>query len=46
MPEQDTIRKAGNFLDKSTANNYIFEGEKLKNELYDIRDIEQDPIDG
>ena len=26
MREQDTIRKVGNFVDKSTSNKYIFEG--------------------
>ena len=46
MPEQDTIRKVGNFLVKSTSNNYNYEGAKLQSALDEIRDIEQEPIDG
>ena len=41
MPEQDTIRRVGNFLDKITSNNYIFESEKLQSVLDENRDIEQ-----
>ena len=46
MPEQDTMQKVGNFLDKSTSNNYIFEGEKLQSVSDESRDIEQEPIEG
>ena len=46
MPEQDTIRKVVTYLDKSTSNNYIFEGEKMQRVLEEIRDIEQEPIEG
>ncbi len=46
MPAQDTVRKVGNFLDPNTSNNYIFEGVKLQTALDEIRDIEQEPIEG
>ncbi len=46
MPPQDIVRKVGNFLDRGTSNNYIFEGVKLQTGLDEIRDIEQQPIEG
>ena len=46
MPAQDTIRKVGNFLDPNTSNNYIFEGVKLQTAFDEIRDIEQEPVEG
>jgi len=46
MPAQDTVRKVGNFLDPNTSNNYIFEAVKLQTALDEIRDIEQQPVEG
>lgn len=38
--------KVGNALDPNTSNNYIFESVKLQTALDEIRDIEQQPIEG
>ena len=38
--------KVGNALDPNTSNNYIFEAVKLQTALDEIRDIEQQPIEG
>lgn len=46
VPAQDTVRKVGNFLDQDTSNNYIFEAVKLQTAFSEIRDIEQEPIEG
>ncbi len=46
IPAQDTVRKVGNFLDPNTSNNYIFEAVKLQTALDEIRDIEQQPVEG
>lgn len=46
VPTNNTIRKVGNFLDPDTSNNYIFEAIKLEEALNQIRDIEQQPIEG
>jgi hypothetical protein len=46
VPANDTVRKVGNFLDENTSNNYIFEGVKLQTAVDEIREIEQQPIEG
>jgi len=46
MPTQDTVRKVGNFLDRNTSNNYIFETVKLETAFKEIADIEQQPVEG
>ncbi len=46
VPANDTVRKVGNFLDTATSNNYIFEGVKLQTAVDEIREIEQQPIEG
>jgi len=46
VPTNDTVRKVGNFLDPDTSNNYIFEFVKLQTAFDEIKDIEQQPIEG
>jgi len=46
VPTNNTIKKIGNFLDPNTSNNYIFEGVKLQTTFDEIRDIEQQPVEG
>lgn len=42
----DTVTKKGNLLDPNTSNNYIFEAVKLQTAVDEIRDIEQQPVEG
>lgn len=42
----DIDRKVGNLLDPNTSNNYIFEAVKLQTATDEIRDIEQQPVEG
>ena len=46
IPAQNTVKKVGNFLDPNTSNNYIFEAVKLQTAFDEIRDIEQQPVEG
>lgn len=46
VPTNDTSSKVGNFLDPNTSNNYIFEGVKLQTAVDEIREIEQQPVEG
>jgi len=46
VPTNNTLKKVGNFLDPNTSNNYIFEAVKLQTAVDEIRDIEQQPIEG
>ncbi len=42
----DPITKTGNRFDKNTANNYFFDAVKVDSAIQEIKDIEQQPVEG
>ncbi len=46
IPVNKTDKKAGNFLDQTTVNNYIFEHVKLETAFDEIANVEAQPVEG
>ena len=46
IPTFDGVTKTGNRFDKNTANNYFFDSAKVDTAISEIKDIEQQPVEG
>ncbi len=46
IPTFDPVTKTGNRFDRNTANNYFFDASKVDSAIQEIKDIEQQPVEG